>query len=197
MSFINHNSKEIYCKVIYVGPSGSGKTANVRWIYNQTTPDKTSELLKLPFSPTSNVFFEFLPMSIGNIRNFSTRLHLYTIPGGGLMQSTSKMILKGLDGIVFVADSDPLKLDQNIQCLNQLKASLKDEGLELKKIPLVIQYNKRDLENVETLSNLKLSLNHYNSPDIEAVATSGQGVMNTLQTIAKIIITVLKGGNLT
>ena len=195
MSFINHNSKEIYCKIVYAGPPQSGKTTNIQWIYQKTAPSDT-ELMALPLEPNSTSFFDFLPLSVGKIMDFSTRLHLYTIPGEHLFKSTGKLILKGLDGVVFTADSDPLQMDQNIKYLNQLKVQLEDEGYELKKIPLVIQYNKRDLKNAELVSHLRSVLNHYNSPDVEAVAKSGKGVFETLKTISKIIIAVLKGGSL-
>ena len=197
MSFINKISKEIYCKVLYVGPPQSGKTTNIQQIYKKTSDQQeNSEFLSLPLEAESTTLFDFLPLSIGKIRDFSTRFHLYTIPGDMLFKTSSKIILKGLDGIVFVADSDPLKVDLNIEYLNKLKEQMEDEGYELKKTPLVIQYNKRDLENTETLSNLRLALNHYNSPDISATARSGQGVIPTLKTISKIVITVLKGGHL-
>ena len=195
MSFINHHSKEIYCKIIYAGPPQSGKTTNIKWIYKKTKTEK-SELISIPLEPAPTKLFDFLPLSLGKVRGFSTRLHLYSIPGEKLFHSTGKLILKGLDGIVFVADSSPLKTEKNIEYLNKLKVDLKDEGYELKKTPLVIQYNKRDLENAEPLFNLRLALNSYNSPDIEATAQSGEGVHKTLKTISKIVINVLKGGDL-
>ena len=197
MSFINHNSQEIYCKIIYVGPPKSGKTTNIKWIYKQTAQQKTiSSIMQLPLESSPQSLFDFLPLSVGKIRDFSTRLHLYTIPGDQLFKSTGKIILKGLDGIVFVADSHPEKTEANIEYLNNLKIQLKDEGYELKKTPLVIQYNKRDLENTEPLSNLRHALNYYNSPDTEAIAHTGQGVFPTLQMISKLVISLLKGGEL-
>ncbi len=197
MSFINHNSQEIYCKIIYVGPPKSGKTTNIQWIYKQTSdqnPD--SSIIQIPLESSPQSLFDFLPLSVGKIRDFSTRLHLYTIPGDQLFKSTGKIILKGLDGIIFVADSHPEKMESNIEYLNNLKIQLEDEGYKLKKTPLVIQYNKRDLENAESLSNMRHALNYYNSPDIEAVAHIGKGVFPSLQTISKIVISLLKGGEL-
>lgn len=197
MSFINKNSKELYCKVLYTGPPQSGKTTNIQQIYKKTSAqNENSERLSLPLEPSSSNLFDFLPLSLGKIRDFSTRFHLYTIPGDTLFKSTGKIILKGLDGIVFVADSDPLKTDQNIQYLKKLKQEMEDEGYILKKTPLVIQYNKRDIENAEPIAQLRMALNHYNSPDIPAAAQSGEGVIQTLTAISKIIITVLKGGSL-
>ena len=129
MSFINKISKEIYCKVLYVGPPQSGKTTNIQQIYKKTSDQQEkSELLSLPLEAESTTLFDFLPLSIGKIRDFSTRFHLYTIPGDMLFKTSSKIILKGLDGIVFVADSDPLKVDQNIQYLNKLKEQMEDKG---------------------------------------------------------------------
>ena len=191
MSFINKASKEIYCKIIYVGPSQSGKTTNIQEIYKKTK-DKENEWASLPLTPNSTALFDFLPLSIGAIRGFSTRIHLYSIPGKMLFKSSGKLILKGLDGIVFVANSHPLKLDENIECLRNLKIQLKDEGYDLKKTPLVFQYNKRDLENVEPTSQLNMALNHYNAPEVESIAARGQGVIETLKKISDIVITVLK-----
>ena len=197
MSFINHNSQEIYCKIIYVGPPQSGKTTNIKWIHKHTSDQNTnSSIMEIPFESSPQSLFDFLPLSIGKIRGFSTRLHLYSIPGDQLFKSTGKIILKGLDGIVFVADSQSERLNENIDYLNNFKAQLKNEGYDLKKTPLVIQYNKRDLKNVELLSNMRRSLNYYNSPDFEAVAKTGKGVLPTLQTISKTIISLLKGGSL-
>ena len=197
MSFINRHSKEIFCKVIYAGPSKSGKTSNIQWIYKKSKPPyKDTEPLCFSLDSSSSSFFDFLPLSVGKIQGFSTRFHLYTMPGGDVFPSTKKMILKGLDGLVFVADSNPLKRNSNIEYLNNLKTALCEEGFELKKTPLVIQYNKRDMDNTEPLSRMKNLLNHYNCPDIEASAQTGQGVFETLQMISKIIINGLRGGSL-
>ncbi len=197
MSFINHSSKEIFCKIIYAGPSKSGKTTNVQWLYKKTAEkNENSELLRLPLESSPTVLFDFLPLSIGKVRDFSTRLHLYTIPGKELFRSTGKIILKGLDGIVFVADSNPSRMEKNTESLNQLKLQLEDEGYELKKTPLVIQYNKRDLSTAEPLFRLKQALNYYNSPDVSAVAVNGEGVFDTLKIISRLVLTVLKGGEL-
>lgn len=191
MSFINRNAKEMYCKIIYAGPPGSGKTTNIQWIYRKTSQNKDSELITL--EPSSTSLFDFLPISVGEIRGFSTRFHLYTMVEPQLFQSTGKIILKGLDGIVFVADSHPLQVEKNNEYLNQLKTQLKNEGYLLEKTPLVIQYNKRDLENAEPVFRMKKNLNHYNSPDTEAVAKTGQGVFDTFKIISKIVISTLKG----
>ena len=197
MSFINHNSQEIYCKIIYVGPPKSGKTTNIQQIYKQTSEQKNpASIMQLPLESSPQSLFDFLPLSLGKIRDFSTRLHLYTIPGDQLFKSTGKIVLKGLDGIVFVADSHPEKMESNVEHMNNLKYQLKDEGYEIKKTPLVIQYNKRDLEHAESLSNLRHTLNYFNSPDVEAVARTGQGVLPTLQMISKLVISLLKGGGL-
>ena len=197
MSFINHSSKEIFCKIIYAGPPKSGKTTNVQWLYKKTAPQNSrSELLHLPLESSPTALFDFLPLSIGKVRDFSTRLHLYTIPGQELFKSTGKIILKGLDGIVFVADSNPARMEKNTESLNQLRLQLEDEGYELKKTPLVIQYNKRDLSTAEPLFRLKQALNYYNSPDVSAEAVNGKGVFDTLKIISRLVLTVLKGGEL-
>lgn len=197
MSFINRHSKEIFCKIIYTGPPQSGKTTNLQWIYKSTAINQQdSKIMTLPIKASSTDFFDFLPLGVGKFRDFSTRLHLYTIPGEQLFNSTSKIIFKGVDGIVFIADSNPVQLDRNVEYMNHLKMQLAEENYELKKIPLVIQYNKRDITNALPIFSLRSSLNFYNSPDVEAIARVNQGVLETLKLISKTVIAILKGGNL-
>ncbi len=197
MSINNRHSKEIFCKIIYAGPPQSGKTTNLQWIHKNTTfEQEDSEMMTLPITTSPTDFFDFLPLGVGKFRDFSMRFHLYTVPGKQLFSSTSKIILKGVDGVVFVADSSSSKQDLNVVYMEQLKCQLSDEGYELKKIPLVIQYNKRDVLNALPIFSLRSSLNYYNSPDVEAVAIMGEGVLDTLKLISKTIISVLKGGDL-
>lgn len=197
MSFISRYSKEIFCKIIYTGLPQSGKTTNLKWIYKNTTPSNDqSKIITLPVDTSKTAFFDFLPIGVGSIKGFSTRLHLYTTPGTHLFKSTGRVILKGVDGVVFVVDSNPQKIDENVKYLNKLKLQLEQEGYDLKKIPLVLQYNKRDLPNAAELFQLRMALNHYNSPEVESVAESGQGVMETLKVISKNVVSVLKKGSL-
>ena len=193
MSFINRSSKEMYCKIIYAGPNGSGKTTNIQWIYKRiNTSNKDAEFITLPLDPPSTSLFDFLPVGVGDIRGFSTRFHLYTMVSQDLFNTTGKIILKGIDGLVFVANSDPMHMNTNIEYFNQLKTHLKDEGYDIEKIPLIIQYNKRDLNNAEPVFQMKNKLNHYNSPDIEAIAKTGKGVFDTFKMISKLIISSLQ-----
>ena len=194
MSFINYNAKEIHCKVVYYGPSLAGKTTNMRWIYQETQEREKSEMFSLNTEIERTLFFDFLPLSIGEIRGFKTRFHLYTVPGQVIYDASRKLILKGLDGVIFVADSQAERMDENIQSLENLKVNLDQQGYDIKDIPMVVQYNKRDLENVASVAELRSELNLYNSPDFEAVASKGEGVFEPLKSVSKSIITILKGG---
>lgn len=195
MSFFNHNAKEIHCKIVYYGPSLGGKTTNVQWIYQQTSEDQKSRLVSLNTDVERTLFFDFLPLNIGDIRGYRTRFHLYTVPGQVVYDASRKLILKGLDGVIFVADSQTERMEENLESLRNLEANLEAQGYNIKEIPFVIQYNKRDLPNVAALRELRSSLNHFNAPDFEASAVEGKGVMESLKTVSKSIINVLKGGS--
>lgn len=194
MSFINYNAKEIHCKIVYYGPSLGGKTTNIQWIYSKTATDQKSKLITLDTENERTLFFDFLPLDIGEIRGFKTRFHLYSVPGQVVYDASRKLVLKGLDGIIFVADSQEERLDENIQSMRNLKTNLEQQGYDIRQIPLIIQYNKRDLANILPTSQLREALNHYNSQEFEAIANKGVGVFESLKTISKSIITVLKGG---
>lgn len=196
MSFINYNAKEIHCKIVYYGPSLSGKTTNVQYIYHKSIAKDKSELIELPSDLERTLFFDFLPLEVGEIRGFKTRFHLYSVPGQVVYDASRKLILKGLDGVVFVADSQAERMEENIQALENLKTNLEMQGYDINKIPLVFQYNKRDLPNALPIADLRSALNKYNAPDFEAKANDGDGVMDSLKTISKAIITVLKGGEI-
>ena len=196
MSFINYNAKEIHCKIIYWGPSLGGKTTNLQWVYQESmSPDK-SKLHELPTDVERTLFFDFLPMEIGEIRGFRTRFHLYTVPGQVVYEASRKLIMKGLDGVIFVADSQAERMEENLQSLNSLEKNLQQQGYDIRAIPLAIQYNKRDLPNALPLAELRSTLNRYNAPDFEGTAREGKGVFEALKTTSKAIITTLKGGEL-
>ena len=142
------------------------------------------------------MFFDFLPLNIGDIRGFKTRFHLYTVPGQVVYDASRKLILKGLDGVVFVADSQRERMEENIESMRNLELNLQQQGYDIHQIPLVIQYNKRDLPNAMSLEEMRQTLNKYNAPDFEANAAEGKGVFECLKTVSKSIITVLKGGEL-
>ena len=195
MSFINHNAKEIHCKVVYYGPSLGGKTTNVQWIYQQTAQDQKSKLVALNTDVERTLFFDFLPMNIGDIRGYNTRFHIYTVPGQVVYDASRKLILKGLDGVIFVADSQAERMEENLESLRNLEQNLEAQGYDVREIPLVIQYNKRDLPSSLALSELRTQLNLYNSPDFEATASEGKGVIESFKTVSKAIINTLKGGS--
>ena len=195
MSFIHQNAKEIHCKVVYYGPSLGGKTTNLQWVYNKMVGQDKSNLYTLPTDVERTLFFDFLPLSIGEIRGFKIRFHLYTVPGQVVYDASRKLILKGLDGIVFVADSQRERMEENLESLSNLEKNLTQQGYNLKEIPMAIQYNKRDLPNACSLAELRSALNRFNSPDFEGTASEGVGVFEPLKYVSKTIVTMLKGGD--
>jgi len=194
MSFINYASREINCKIVYYGPGLCGKTTNLQYVYQKTAPDAKGKMISLATETERTLFFDFLPLALGEIRGFKTRFHLYTVPGQVFYDASRKLILKGVDGVVFVADSQEERLDANIESMENLKVNLEEQGYELEKIPFVIQYNKRDLPNVTSLDELRNLLNPDTVPDFEACATTGEGVFETLKAVAKLILVDLKKG---
>lgn len=194
MSFINYNAKEIHCKVVYYGPSLGGKTTNIQWVYQKTTDDQKSKLVALNTDIERTLFFDFLPLNLGDIRGFKTRFHLYTVPGQVVYDASRKLILKGLDGVIFVADSQNERMEENREALYNLEKNLEQQGYDINEIPLIMQYNKRDLPSAASLSELRSALNPYNAPEFEATASEGRGVFESLKSVSKSIINVLKGG---
>lgn len=194
MSFINYSSREINCKIVYYGPGLCGKTTNLQYIYARTNPDAKGKMISLATETERTLFFDFLPLSLGEIRGFKTRFHLYTVPGQVFYDASRKLILKGVDGVVFVADSQVERYDANIESFENLEYNLLEQGYELDKIPYVVQYNKRDLPNIVPVEDLKGLVNEKGVPDFEAVATTGYGVFNTLKAVAKLVLTELKRG---
>lgn len=194
MSLFNYNAKEIHCKIVYYGPSLGGKTTNVQWMYQSLAQDQKSKLVALNTEIERTLLFDFLPLDVGEIRGYKTRFHLYSVPGQIVYDATRKLILQGIDGIIFVADSQSDRLQENLQAMENLEKNLYQQGYNIKDIPMVIQYNKRDLPNAMPIAELRRHLNKYNSHEIEAVAQNGQGVLESFKSVAKSIINVLKGG---
>jgi signal recognition particle receptor subunit beta len=194
MSFINYSSREINCKIVYYGPGLCGKTTNLQYIYNKTNPEAKGKMISLATETERTLFFDFLPLSLGEIRGFKTRFHLYTVPGQVFYDASRKLILKGVDGVVFVADSQIERMEANIESLDNLRTNLQEQGYNLDKIPYVIQYNKRDLPNAAPLDELRSLLNTNKVPDFSGVASSGDGVFDTLKAVAKLVLTELKRG---
>jgi len=195
MSFIHYGAREIHCKIIYYGPGLSGKTTNVQYVYEQTQPDYRGKLVSLSTENERTLFFDFLPLSVGEIRGYKTRFHLYTVPGQTFYETSRQFILKGLDGVVFVADSQSERMEANIESFESLEKSLEKQGYDLSQIPLVLQYNKRDLPGAVSLRELESTFNPLKRPYFEAVANRGEGVMETLQSVCQWVIQDLKGGN--
>ncbi|BCR03137.1 cell polarity determinant GTPase MglA [Desulfuromonas versatilis] len=194
MSFINYASREINCKIVYYGPGLCGKTTNLQYVYQKTAPEAKGKMISLATETERTLFFDFLPLALGEIRGFKTRFHLYTVPGQVFYDASRKLILKGVDGVVFVADSQEERFDANIESLENLKDNLEEQGYQLDNLPYVIQYNKRDLPNVTSVDELSRLLNPTSVPEYEACATTGEGVFETLKAVAKLILIDLKKG---
>jgi len=188
MSMINYASREINCKIVYYGSGLGGKTTNLEYIYQKVTPNTRGKLISLATETERTLFFDFLPVDLGTIRGFKTRFHLYTVPGQVYYNASRKLILKGVDGVVFVADSQVERLDANIEAMHNLYENLAEYGYDLRQIPFVIQYNKRDLPNVSPVEELDQHLNPDRVPSYEGVATTGVGVFDTLKAVAKLVI---------
>jgi mutual gliding-motility protein MglA len=195
VSFINYSSREINCKIVYYGPGLCGKTTNLQYIYNKTNPDAKGKMISLATETERTLFFDFLPLSLGEIRGFRTRFHLYTVPGQVFYDASRKLILKGVDGVVYVGDSQMERMEANIESLENLRTNLEEQGYNLDKLPYVVQYNKRDLPNASSLAELEEALNPTKVPQFEAVATKGAGVFDTLKAVAKLVLTELRRGS--
>src|SRR5574342_927724 len=191
MSFINYSSREINCKIVYYGPGLCGKTTNLQHIYAKTNPDLKGKIISLATETERTLSFDFLPLALGQIRGFKTRFHLYTVPGQVFYAASRKLILKGVDGVVFVADSQIERMEANIESLEDLRINLTEQEYDLDKIPFVIQYNKRDLPNAAPMEQLRPVLNPTKVPEYEACATTGVGVFDTLKAVAKAVLTEL------
>ena len=192
MSFINYSAKEINCKIVYYGPGLGGKTTNLQCVYNRTNPDLKGKMVSLATETERTLFFDFLPIALGEIRGFKLRFHLYTVPGQVFYDASRKLILKGVDGVVFVADSQQERMEANLESVDNLRVNLREHGFDLDRIPYIVQYNKRDLPNVMPVEEMRQALNPRGVPDFEACATSGEGIFETLKAVAKSVLVDLK-----
>jgi signal recognition particle receptor subunit beta len=194
LSFINFAAREINCKIVYYGAGLGGKTTNLQVIYQKTADQQKGKMISLATETERTLFFDFLPLDLGSVRGFKTRIHLYTVPGQVFYDASRKLILRGVDGIVFVADSQEQRMDANVEALENLMSNLKEHGYDFNKIPYVLQLNKRDLPNILPIDILSTELRKKNEPIVEAVAFQGVGVFETLKEIAKQVLTELKAG---
>ncbi len=188
MSMINYASREINCKLVYYGPGLGGKTTNLEYVYERVKPETRGKLISLATETERTLFFDFLPVDLGAIRGFKTRFHLYTVPGQVYYNASRRLILKGVDGIVFVADSQVERMDANLASIQNLFENLADYGYDPLQLPLVLQYNKRDLPSAVSSDELRAQLNPLGWPEFEAVAVSGSGVFDTLRAAGKLVL---------
>jgi signal recognition particle receptor subunit beta len=192
LTFINYVAREINCKIVYYGPGLGGKTTNLQHLYDITSAENKGKLISLATETERTLFFDFLPIDLGQIRGLRTRFHLYTVPGQVFYDASRKLILRGVDGVVFVADSQEERLDANLESLSNLDQNLKDHGYDMAKIPYVLQINKRDLPNATPVEQLQRMLLVKGEPVFEAVATNGTGVLETLKGIARQVLVELR-----
>ncbi len=191
MSMINYASREINCKIVYYGPGLGGKTSNLEYVFSRIDPETRGKMISLATETDRTLFFDFLPVDLGNIRGFKTRFHLYTVPGQVYYNASRKLILKGVDGIIFVADSQVDRAEANIEAMHNLYENLEDYGYDLATIPFAIQYNKRDLDRILPVEELRRELNPDRVPDFEGVAIQGTGVFETLKAVSKLVVKTL------
>ena len=192
MAFINYAAREVNCKIVYYGPGLCGKTTNLQWIYEKTNPSNKGKLISLATETDRTLFFDFLPLDLGSIGSLKVRFHLYTVPGQVFYNASRKLILKGIDGVIFVADSQEARFDANLESIDNLDKNLKEQGFDLMKIPYVLQLNKRDLPSAMPVDVLTKELRVKGEPVFEAVAPNGQGVYETLVACAKMVLKELR-----
>jgi hypothetical protein len=188
MTFINYAAREINCKIVYYGPGLCGKTTNIQFIYDKTGTAAKGKLISLATESERTLFFDFLPIELGTIRGFRTRFHLYTVPGQVFYDASRKLILKGVDGVVFVADSQEARMDANFESIRNLKENLREHGVVFDKVPYVLQINKRDLPTAVAMPEIEKALRIKNEPVFAAVASRGTGVFETLKAVVKTVL---------
>jgi hypothetical protein len=191
MSFINHMAREINCKVVYYGPGLCGKTTNLQHLYDKVTPQAKGKMISLATETERTLFFDFMPLDLGQVKGFKVRFHLYTVPGQVFYDASRKLILRGADGVIFVADSQRERLEANQESVDNLRVNLAENGIDIEKIPYVIQYNKRDIPNVVPVEELRQALNPTGAPEFEASARTGPGVFETLKGTARLVLSRL------
>lgn len=192
MAFINYSAREINCKIVYYGPGLCGKTTNLQWIFEKANPNNKGKLISLATETDRTLFFDFLPLDLGTIGSLKVRFHLYTVPGQVFYNASRKLILKGIDGVIFVADSQEARFDANLESIDNLKKNLEEQGFDIMKIPYVLQLNKRDLPTALPVDELKKELSVKGEPVYEAIAPKGEGVYETLKACSKMVLQELR-----
>ncbi|HZT72164.1 MAG TPA: ADP-ribosylation factor-like protein [Terriglobales bacterium] len=194
MSTINRAAREINCKLVYYGPGLGGKTTNLQYIFGQVPDERRSQMISLATEGDRTLFFDFLPLELGEVRGYKTRFHLYTVPGQVFYSASRKLILRNVDGVVFVADSQSPRLDANLEALDDLEENLRAQGTDPARIPYVLQLNKQDLANAMGVEELTAQLKRYQEPVVPAVASQGRGVLETLRELSKAVLAHLANG---
>lgn len=192
MPFIHYSSREINCKIVYHGPGLCGKTSNIRYIYNNTSPESRGKLVSIATETEHTLFFDFLPIFLGALNGFKLKFHLYTVPGQIFYEVSRKLILKGVDGVIFVADSQVERMDANIESMDNLRRNLLEQDMDINYTPLVLQYNKRDLSNIMPVEEMDKLLNFRGVSLYEAVAVKGEGVFESLKDVTRQVMAELK-----
>jgi len=192
VSFVNFIAREINCKIVYYGPGLSGKTTNLRWIFEHSIAKTGEKMISLTTESDRTLFFDFLPVELGTVRGFKVRLHLYTVPGQVLYEPSRRLLVRGVDGVVLVADSQSERIKANAEALDNLQDNLRDQGYDLLRIPYLLQLNKRDLPTALPVERLRNLLDRKGEPVIEAVASKGVGVYETLREIGRLVLAQLK-----
>jgi signal recognition particle receptor subunit beta len=188
MALVNHTTREINAKIVYYGPGLSGKTTNIHFIYHRISPTQRGKLISLATEMDRTLFFDFLPVELGSVKGYRVRFHLYTVPGQVFYNATRKLVLKGADGVIFVADSQRAMLDANLESIANLHDNFAEMGIDLTDFPVVLQYNKRDLHDVMDVEEMNEKLNPRMIPSYEAVAMNGEGVLKTFAAISKLVL---------
>ena len=191
MSYVNHMSKEINCKIVYYGPGLCGKTTNLNYIFARTKQEARGKMIQLATETERTLFFDFLPIDLGTIQGYKVRMHLYTVPGQVFYDASRKLVVRGADGVVFVADSQPGRREANIESLENLELNMSQNGSSLDAVPYAIQYNKRDVPDALAIEELRGDLNPNGVPEFEAAAVTGSGVFDTLKGISRMVLSRL------
>ena len=188
MSLVNYSTREITCKIVYYGPGRSGKTTNLQYVHTAVPDERRGEMVSLATETDRTLFFDYFPLDLGSIAGFKTKMQLYTVPGQVYYNATRKLVLRGADGIVFVADAQKQQMDENVESLRNLQENLLEQGLDIRQMPLVLQYNKTDLPGVYGKAEMDEALNFRDVPSYEAVAVTGDGVFPTLRAISELVL---------